>query len=167
MTLFLFHSSIYSITLSHSCSQSSSCVLHVYSRLWRGRPAICRFKFTITARTHTHTHSQRQRRNKLFEDRQTVLFGSPSLFRVFSLSLTNRWVILMKSALPVSICVRNEFHHFSKWGNSQWDRLKCRKPQRWVISLFNSSAHESKMAHFYLSDPSESLRMFTRAQLRQ
>lgn len=29
-----------------------------------------------------------------------------------SLSFTNRWAILMKSALPVPICVRNEFHHF-------------------------------------------------------
>lgn len=32
------------------------------------------------------------------------------------LSPSNRWGILMKSALPVPICVRNEFHHFLNEG---------------------------------------------------
>lgn len=32
------------------------------------------------------------------------------------LSHSNRWGILMKSALPVPICVRNEFHHFLNEG---------------------------------------------------
>lgn len=47
----------------------------------------------------------------------------PFLSLSLSLSLSpslplhsNRWGILMKSALPVPICVRNEFHHFLNEG---------------------------------------------------
>lgn len=72
--------------------------------------------------THTHTHHiHHWRGNKLFQDRRTVLFGSPLFVFLspppsLSPSLSNRWGILMKSALPVPICVRNEFHHFLNEG---------------------------------------------------
>lgn len=48
------------------------------------------------------------------------MFGSPLFVFFFSLSHplspSNRWGILMKSALPVPICVRNEFRHFLNEG---------------------------------------------------
>lgn len=130
MTLGLFHrfySSTYSIapaahfsfTNSPSCSRS----LLYTSRIFSSCLSVClslaasssNLSVQIQLPSLPETHIHHWRGNKLFQDRQTVLFGSP-LFVFFSLSHplspTNRWGILMKSALPVPICVRNEFHHF-------------------------------------------------------
>lgn len=139
MALFLLHSSISSINLSRSRSQSRSCVLHVFSVGGRGRPAICLFKFSCHRRdypcTHTHTHIPAHTHTLAVLEEKQIIRAQANCFVCFTLSVAfppsfaNRWALLMKSAVPVSICVRNEFSHFSKRGNLQSDLRKRRKPQ--------------------------------------
>lgn len=95
-------------------------------------------------RTHTDTHiiggeTNYSRTGKLFCLVHPCLLSSPppsSLYRSHPLSPTNRWGILMKSALPVPICVRNEFHQFLNEGIYKSGRLQRREPPHCTKSLF-------------------------------
>lgn len=96
------------------------------------QPACSNSVMTITAGTHTHAHARSPRG-------ETNYLSTGKLFCLvhpcfFFLPLSHQQMgHLMKSALPVPICVRNEFLHFSKSENLQWDRLKGRKPHCLVI----------------------------------
>lgn len=116
---------------------------HVFSvcllSAW-GCPAICLFKFScdchcghLRTRPRTHTRHIRGETNYLSTGKLFCLVHPCVCFLPRSHQQTG---YLMKSALPVPICVRNEFLHFSKSENLQWDRLKGRKPHRLVIFFF-------------------------------
>lgn len=87
---------------------------------------ICRLKF---GGHHLEECARRRVRAHIIEEGETNYSSTGKLFCLvlpcwlllslslsppcsFPLSPTNRWAILMKSALPVPICVRNEFHLF-------------------------------------------------------
>lgn len=123
MTLIPSHSSIYSITPSRSRSQPRSRVLRVFSVCVGSSsnlPVQIQLRLSLRAPAHahsrTHTRHIRGETNNLRTGKLFCLVHPCVCFLPRSHQQTG---YLMKSALPVPICVRNEFLHFSKSQNLQ------------------------------------------------